>query len=143
MSMSHVFLTLTVLCGAVAPANILGFFGMPSISHQQVFQVIWKELSLRGHNVTVVTPNPLNDPSLTNLTEIDVSSSYQFVKDMEHILSRPTTHWDFLDIMRRMSESVNKIQFDHPKVKKLLEDKDTNFDVVLVEPVTFIPCAFR
>ncbi|KAJ8966046.1 hypothetical protein NQ317_018127 [Molorchus minor] len=61
-------------------ARILGVFQMPSVSHQCVFQSLWKELSLRGHEVTVVTPNPLRDPSLTNLTEIDVSYMYEIMQ---------------------------------------------------------------
>ncbi|XP_063913106.1 UDP-glycosyltransferase UGT5-like [Zophobas morio] len=71
-------------------SNILGVFIVPSISHQSVFQPIWKELSLRGHNVTVVTPDPLNDPSLTNLTEISVRFTYDFLKRkaMQEIISK-------------------------------------------------------
>lgn len=54
----------------------------PSISHQVIFQPIWKELSLRGHKVTVITPNPLKDPTLTNLTEIDISYMYEHMSEL-------------------------------------------------------------
>lgn len=135
---------LAVLCGTVAPANILGFFGVPSISHQQVYQAIWKELSLRGHNVTVVTPDPLNDPSLTNLTEIDVSYSYETFRNYTtNKFSRPVNHWDFFEIIDALTVPVNEVQFSHPDVVNLLEDKTKQFDVVLAEPFTFIPSAFR
>lgn len=43
-------------------ARILCVFQMPAVSHHQVFQPIWKELSVRGHEVVVVTPLPLKEP---------------------------------------------------------------------------------
>ncbi|XP_072400619.1 UDP-glycosyltransferase UGT5-like isoform X6 [Diabrotica undecimpunctata] len=61
--------------------RILGIFPVPSYSHQIFFQPIWKELSLRGHNVTVVTPHPLYDSNLINLTEIDISFAYNVVSN--------------------------------------------------------------
>lgn len=144
MTLVVVSFILSVLCGTVVPANILGFFGVPSISHQQVYQVIWKELSLRGHNVTVVTPNPLNDPSLTNLTEIDVSYSYEAFRNYStEKFSRSINHWDAFDIIEALTAIVNDVQFSHPEVIKLLEDKTRQFDVLLAEPFTLIPSAFR
>lgn len=46
----------------VESARILCAFQMAAVSHHQVFQPIWKELSLRGHQVVVVTPYPLKEP---------------------------------------------------------------------------------
>lgn len=144
MSFRVVCLILAVLCGSVAPANILGFFGVPSISHQQVYQAIWKELSLRGHKVTVVTPDPLRDPSLTNLTEIDVSYSYETFHNYSlKKFSKPVSHWDFFEMVEAVVTPINDVQFGHPEVIKLLEDKTKQFDVVLAEPFTYIPSAFR
>jgi glucuronosyltransferase len=40
-------------------ARILGIFPTPSISHQLPFQAIMKALAARGHNVTVISPDPL------------------------------------------------------------------------------------
>lgn len=50
----------------VGSARILCVFQMAAVSHHQVFQPIWKELSLRGHQVVVVTPYPLKDPGNLN-----------------------------------------------------------------------------
>ncbi|VEN46990.1 unnamed protein product [Callosobruchus maculatus] len=76
-----IFLIFPALWTFVQSAHILGVFQMPSFSHQCVFQPIWKELSLLGHQVTVITPNPLKDPTLVNLTEIDVSkANYQIMQ---------------------------------------------------------------
>lgn len=61
-------------------ANILFVTSFPSHSHQVMFQPVWKELSLRGHNVIAITPNPLRDESLTNLTEVDISKLYEKIQ---------------------------------------------------------------
>jgi glucuronosyltransferase len=51
-----------LLLGAVfcaRGARILGIFPTPSISHQLPFQTIMKALALRGHEITVISPDPL------------------------------------------------------------------------------------
>lgn len=91
---------LIVLLGlsGVYSAKILGVFTIPSVSHQVMFQPIWKELSLRGHEVTVVTPNPLNDPTLTNLTEIDISFVYDAMNTLSTEISGVLDHWKIMKI---------------------------------------------
>ncbi|KAG5896759.1 hypothetical protein JTB14_031738 [Gonioctena quinquepunctata] len=71
-----VILCLTFL-NVIDGARILGLFFVPSISHHNAYRPIWKKLSLRGHKVTVISPNTLSDPSLTNLTQIDIGFSYK------------------------------------------------------------------
>jgi len=51
-------LLLYAVCSTQA-ANILGIFPAPSISHQLTFQAIMKALAARGHQITVISPNPL------------------------------------------------------------------------------------
>lgn len=79
MFFKSVFCVVTVL-QLCEGAKILGIIPTPSYSHQLAFQPIWRELSLRGHNVTVITANPLNDPKLINLTEINISTVYDCIK---------------------------------------------------------------
>lgn len=134
---------LTLFC-TIESANILGVFSIPSVSHQIVYQPIWKELSLRGHKVTVITPNPLNDPTLTNLTEIDVSYSYEFFKNLTtEAFSGSMDHWSMEKMYHAMVMGTNEAQFNHPQVLELLEDRSKTFDVVLAEPFIPIPAAFR
>lgn len=42
---------------------------MPFVSHTMNFMPIFKELAIRGHNVTLVSPFPQKTP-VANLTEI-------------------------------------------------------------------------
>ena len=59
--MIHRLMCLLLLYAAcsIKAAQILGIFPMPSISHQLPFQAIMKALSARGHQITVISPNPL------------------------------------------------------------------------------------
>lgn len=139
----HWLLVLSFLT-LVKTANILCFFSLPSTSHQIVYQVLWKELSLRGHTVTVVTPNPINDPTLTNLTEIDVSDSYEVYRNATaNKFSGTIDHWSIIKMFDWLMFTINEAQFRHPKVKELLEDDSKEFDVLLTEPIIVFPIAFR
>ncbi|XP_031331044.1 UDP-glucuronosyltransferase 2C1-like [Photinus pyralis] len=71
------FLNLFLAVTCTNGARILGYIPTPSYSHQVPFQALWRELSLRGHQVTTITSHPINDHTLTNLTEIDLSPMLQ------------------------------------------------------------------
>ncbi|CAH1101183.1 unnamed protein product [Psylliodes chrysocephalus] len=116
-------------------AKILGIFPAPSISHQIIFQPIWKELSLRGHQVTVITPNPLNDSMLTNLTEIDVSFSYELMANHDVIknLYVSTSIFGKLWTLHEIGLVVNSYQLECDNVRYLFDNKDINFDLVIVQ----------
>ena len=47
------------ILGTNDSARILGIFPTPSISHQLPFQAIMKALAARGHQITVISPDPL------------------------------------------------------------------------------------
>lgn len=133
--MFHLLL-LFVLFSASYSARILGVFMTPSYSHQIVFQPIWKELSLRGHQVTILTPNPLNDPLLTNLTEIDLSFSYETWNNYSIETLGTQEHSSSLEI-KKLSEAylaTTKAQLSHPAVLELIKNgKENQFDLLLVE----------
>lgn len=123
----------------VFAAKILGFFGCPSISHQVIFQPIWKELSLRGHNVTIISPNIIGDPTLVNLTELDMGFTYD-------LLSRPENNFGM--IMRKDNYAIYNVHYvlntmeqvitmilESPPVQKLLKDDSQQFDLIIFETV--------
>ncbi|PNF23957.1 hypothetical protein B7P43_G10050 [Cryptotermes secundus] len=60
-------------------AKILGIFPTPSLSHQLVFQAIMKALVARGHEVTVLSTDPLKE-RLQNYTDVDLSFMYDYVR---------------------------------------------------------------
>lgn len=120
---------------AVQSANIL-FVGMyPSLYHQSYFQAIWKELSLKGHQVVALTPNPIGDPKLINLTEIDLSEAYHVegLKSFPTIMTKDiSTKKGLMHIFEVMENVVIK-ELLNPEVKALIADKRRIFDVAVVE----------
>ncbi|KAJ4439924.1 hypothetical protein ANN_08054 [Periplaneta americana] len=70
-------LTTVLLCSDAA--RILGIFPGPSFSHQLVFQTIMKALVSRGHQVTVISTDPLKEP-MENYTDVDMSFMYDYVR---------------------------------------------------------------
>lgn len=130
------------LLGYVKSAKILCYFSFPSISHQVVYQPIWKQLSLRGHEVLVLTPDPLNDTTLTNLTEIDLSYTYSIVTEfnMPDTLYKDNGVTNVAKGFLELCEKLAKTQLQNIKVKNLLADKKRTFDVILVE--CFHPLAY-
>lgn len=116
-------------------ANILCVFPTPLFSHQSFFQTIWRELSLRGHSVTVITPNPLGDSSLTNLTEVDIGFSHHLafeVNDMARILSKERNLIVLLYHLYRTALNVTAEQLRYPDVQRVMNSGQT-FDLVLIE----------
>lgn len=115
-------------------AKILGIFHLPSISHQVVFQPIWKELSLRGHDVTVITTDPLNDPKLTNLTEIDVGAPlYERIENISSALATKPSHWLLNAIFFLRTDKYADSIFNNSQVAALINDQTQRFDLVLSE----------
>ncbi|CAH0559938.1 unnamed protein product [Brassicogethes aeneus] len=124
-------------------ANILFFAPSPSKSHQVMFQPVFKELSLRGHNVTAIVCSPLKDPNLTNLTEIDMEVLYKIIYEEEneareamkkYILQKPNFLTVFLKdiVVKNIFHRFGKYILNMPQMQTFLKE-DHKFDVVIVE----------
>lgn len=128
-------------------ARILAVAPLPSYSHQVAFRPIWKELSLRGHNVTLITTDPINDPSLTNLTEIDLhnetyhiwrsSGIIQLMQQKENQRNPLGVADKYLEVFAKLTDCI----MTQDKVKELLTS-DTSFDLVMTEPVLVVGLGF-
>ncbi|GJQ66142.1 hypothetical protein Trydic_g4207 [Trypoxylus dichotomus] len=107
----------------------------PSLSHQSYFQPIWRELSLKGHQVVALTPNPIGDPGLINLTEIDLSEAYHVegVKLFPTIVSKELSTKDGLKHIFDVMERIAIKELSNPEVRALIADRRRIFDVVIVE----------
>ncbi|KAF2902530.1 hypothetical protein ILUMI_03653 [Ignelater luminosus] len=124
-------------------ARILGLVPTPSFSHQIVFRPLWRELSLRGHNVVVLTTDPMKDPTLTNLTEIDASSSYKQWNEMNF---NELSEKGFIRGMDKIVSFFNDVmeeQMQLPEVQNLLKNETEHFDVVMLEFPILAPFAER
>lgn len=127
-----------VVLNEIHSANILFFTIVPSLSHQLFLRSIFRELSLRGHNVTAVTTDPLRDKTLVNLTEIDVG----FLHDKFKLLSEefPAEQSLFYTVYRILFYTRVATQSIYEKEHVLNVLKYQQFDLVIVENVS--PLAF-
>lgn len=143
MSFLMLCVSLVLLCSVpVRGARILGVFNIPSLSHQVVYQSVWRELSLRGHDVTVMSPHPLNDPVLTNLTEIDLGFLYNSLGDLKKQMALVMDHWDWITNLAKYNQITTNELFSDRKVQEFIRDTTKKFDIVLVEAVLPSPAAF-
>lgn len=142
MSKQTLVFIFAVSCFSVVSecARILAIAPLPSYSHQVAYRPIWKELSLKGHNVTLITTDPINDPTLTNLTEVDIhDTTYHSWKTsgiiglMRKYQKNPIAIRDkFIAMYVDLLHAI----MDHQNVKPFLKN-DSSFDLVITEP--FIP----
>nr|XP_014272070.1 UDP-glucuronosyltransferase 1-6 isoform X1 [Halyomorpha halys] len=125
--------TILLLCFLAAPmeaANILILAPMPLYSHTYAFIAIFKELAIRGHNVTFVSPYPLKDPP-PNWRDVEVELhlySAQSIKDMVAAggYGFPLTLVDFCETL------MEKV-FQDKLFMDFLEHDKTKYDVLLLE----------
>lgn len=114
--------------------RILCVFPSPSISHQVVFRGLTLALNKRGHELIVVTPNPMNDSTLANYTEIDVSFEYDAFS-MNFVEIRGKLKWMdwFPDMSTRFISLMDRI-LNHPDMRKMYAPgSGEKFDLLLVE----------
>lgn len=110
----------------------------PSYSHQIVFRALCLALHKRGHEIVVLTPNILNDPTLTNYTEIDFGFEYEKIDDTD--LSQ--TRWNLTQLgglktrLLRLGHDIAEDVLSHPDlVKYYMKGSDTKFDAVIAEMI--------
>ncbi|KAB0792744.1 hypothetical protein PPYR_14703 [Photinus pyralis] len=132
-----------VVADIVISSKILGIIPTPSYSHQVVFQALWRELSLRGHQVTTITTHPLKDPALTNLTEIDLHFSTELWKKgvAENIFDYKSNPIGSLIKMMSSVFEIQEQQMRHEGVRQLLESEQ-EFDLAIIEAHATVSHAF-
>lgn len=119
-------------------ARILGIVPTPSYSHQIVYRPLWRELSSRGHQVTVITTDPMNDTSLTNLIEISLHFSYETWNEKMNLVEMAKLNViSYFNYVVEASSSFSGEQLQHFEVQSILTNATENYELVLIE--TFYP----
>lgn len=122
----------------VLGGRILALVPLPSFSHQNAYRPLWKELSLRGHQVVLLTTDPVKNASLVNLTEVDWHGVYSYFAD-QHLVSEVFNLYDsfnlyaYLNYFVSISNIIMDYELQHPDVQKLLTNKNESFDLVIGE----------
>ncbi|KAK9886010.1 hypothetical protein WA026_014796 [Henosepilachna vigintioctopunctata] len=124
-------------CGS--GSRILASVNTPSFSHQVAFRQIWKELAKRGHDVVLITTDPMTE-EITNLRQIDASSSYGEMKsdDLNAMIAN-NTFANPIELVKYLVGGIIKVnyhQFQLPEVQALIQNKSEMFDLFMTE-VTF------
>ncbi|XP_034826577.2 UDP-glycosyltransferase UGT5-like [Maniola hyperantus] len=137
----------------VSSAKILAVYPTPSISHHVVFRALTNELIRRGHEVTVITPNPEypKGQAPSNLIEIDVHDlSYKMWSEVllkgvtgsenDSVYSQATL------IVRALSK-IFEAQIATKQVQDIFSKKQEHYDLLLLEacikPVTALTHIFK
>ncbi|CAD0205761.1 unnamed protein product [Chrysodeixis includens] len=126
-------------------ARILAVYPTPSISHQVVFRPITQELLKRGHEVVVVTPDPMypKGQAPENLTEIDVHDVGYSALQGALTSSKMFKDNFFAEtelLMTAFIKTIDKI-LDVNEVKELLKGEQ-HFDLLITEHCVRVAAAF-
>ncbi|KAF5282447.1 hypothetical protein FQA39_LY17562 [Lamprigera yunnana] len=131
MLLKRVFITVSTLISLCSCANILGIAYMPSYSHQIQFRPIWRQLSMRGHQLTILTTDPMRDPELVNVTEIDLSSTYFIWNNIISDLTNSNI-FEFFYHLYRVFYTLMDAQLSNPQVQELIRSNE-KFDLAIIE----------
>ncbi|XP_076766943.1 UDP-glycosyltransferase UGT5-like [Xylocopa sonorina] len=112
----------------------------PLYSHQVPYYGLLKELLKRGHEIVGVTAIPLNDTSIANLTEIDISVTHELFNriDITSILMnyQTFTTYEKCGNVYQFTNVVGEIFYNHPEIKKLYATgSDAKFDLIIMESI--------
>lgn len=120
-------------------ARILIVSPAASLSHNLFYRPIVEELSLRGHQVTVIAGDTFNNPELTNLTEINVhDETYGVINSGDLLLKNQLNKLTTMEFIKSYSPLVVPILRNILKNKQVQEIlKNGEFDLVMVEHLNF------
>lgn len=85
--------------------------------------------------MTVITTKPVKDASLSNLTEIDLGFSYDFVyktHDVNRVLATEKNLLKLLYYLNTVGDALILKQLEHPQVQNLVKSEQ-KFDLVICE----------
>ncbi|XP_046751368.1 uncharacterized protein LOC124414463 [Diprion similis] len=117
-------------------SRILAICPTPSISHQVVFRGLTMALRDRGHELVVVTTDPVNDPALKNYTEININFLYRdFMGEVDWVANRKNKVWfDIITSWISQYTSQTDRVLNLPELRSLYApDSGQKFDLLLIE----------
>ncbi|XP_052891787.1 UDP-glucosyltransferase 2-like [Anopheles moucheti] len=144
--------TLVLLIAIVATlrfieaAKILAIFPVPLKQHQLVYRPLIEELANRGHELVLVTTDPIDAPDRTNVTlqrivQIDLSFAYQ-LPVLERLGRDGLDGRDMLRNIYDVMRTISAEELQHPAMQSLINSANprtcdgvqcNRFDVVMVE----------
>lgn len=138
--MNYIY-TLFLLCSCSEAAKILAYIQLPHYSHQAIYRPLWKELARRGHEITLLTTDLMEDTP--NITQVDLSGAYGFIEKYSYFeLYSNGSYFSFVIAFLNMFLEIFDYELSHPEVRKIIKG-ETKFDLIIAEILaTPIPAAF-
>ncbi|XP_047109016.1 uncharacterized protein LOC124777597 [Schistocerca piceifrons] len=131
--LSH--LLLLVLVHSSFASKILVIAPSPAISHQKPFHTLTQALLQRGHEITFLTPNPLN-LAHENLTEIDLAPAYKLQNEVNFVDWAYMSPVETLNLIFDLCYDVVQVQLSQPAVQDFIRRKPT-FDLMIIERLSY------
>ncbi|XP_030763758.1 UDP-glucuronosyltransferase 1-7-like [Sitophilus oryzae] len=129
-----------VLVKLTYSAKILFFCPLPAISHQKVYRSVIEELAVKGHEIHVVTPNPVYNESIPNIVNYNISIMYDLVKQesnafmLRWFLNKPNfISMIFRQVILSLGAGVALSEFPNFKEIQRLTSNHQTFDVCVIE----------
>ncbi|XP_052867249.1 UDP-glucosyltransferase 2-like [Anopheles cruzii] len=143
---SGLLLLLLLLLGAPTDrladaAKILAIFPVPLKQHQLVYRPLLEELAQRGHDIVLVTTDPMDPQHRPDrIEQIDLSFAYR-LPVLEQLNVDGLDGRDMLRKVFDVMRTISAEELQHPAVQKLIQSasqddgvaKCSRFDVVIVE----------
>lgn len=141
----YLFFVLYIFCivSYLQCYKILAIISTSSYSHQIPYRPLWLELHARGHEIVLVTTNPIPNINLPNFTQIDVSQFHTNLKIIDFIKLR-IKEMDWIKVIDDYLIPIfdNQILeiFESTEVKKLYaSNNNVTFDIFLTEFIYVSP----
>ncbi|XP_045473178.1 UDP-glycosyltransferase UGT5-like isoform X1 [Harmonia axyridis] len=132
------YISLLYLFQASNGARILASVATPSYSHQVAFRFIWKGLAERGHEVVLLTTDPMKE-NIPNLRQIDLSTSYDVIHkyNFSSLVTNNASNgmWSFMTNGVVAMAEAQKQQLLSPEVQSLIHNSSEHFDLLMIEAI--------
>lgn len=131
------FFAFALLVKCIDSAKILAIFPVPFKEHQLGYRPLIESLANAGHDVTLLTTDPIdlrvagNGTLVKHIDQIDLS----FVYDLPILEELNTVSLDAKNMLKNVFNVMRKIseaELQHPSVQELIHGNG-KFDVVMVE----------
>ncbi|XP_078038087.1 UDP-glucosyltransferase 2-like [Augochlora pura] len=137
LSVAHSVFCLLCISQQVQAAKILALVAVPSYSHQIPHRKLWLELHKRGHEIVLVTSDPIPDMDPKTFQQIDISKAYKYFRGLDFMHLR-FNGLDFVEVFRRhlidIADILVETVFNNTEMQEIYApNSDRKFDLVISE----------
>lgn len=113
-------------------ARILCIFPVPFREHQLIYRPLFQNLIQRGHDIVLMTTDPIHGDAAQNITQIDLSFTYK-LEILENLKGGSSSGSEMLKTVFETMRQISNATLMSEDVQNLLNDKSQHFDAVITE----------